>query len=146
MTTTTPGTPRADEADMREVSHFLSELKNGSESRAGDVACEIPHSAPAHEVGAGSDLDPPASSTPLDPLQKGSPETKVGCSQRCCCTGRPGEGRLLVFGDFLGVICRCFYVVRCQPAANPRGIRWNLHRYATVPDRRIPAVATCLLC
>lgn len=74
--------PHADEADMREVSHFLSELKNGSESRAGDVACGIPHSAPAHEVGAGSDVDPPPSATPLDPLQKASPDTKVDV----CCT------------------------------------------------------------
>ncbi len=86
-----PGTPHADEADMREVSHFLSELKNGSESRAGDVACEIPHSAPAHEVGAGSDVDPPPSATPLDPLQKASPDTKVGgrhTTVLLCCWGR----------------------------------------------------------
>lgn len=73
------GTPLADDADMREVSHFLLELKNGSESR-GDVVCKIPHSAPGNEVGAGSDLDPPPSATPisLDPLQSASPETKVG--------------------------------------------------------------------
>lgn len=64
---------------MREVSHFLLELKNGSESR-GDVVCGIPHSAPENEVGAGSDLDPPPSATPisLDPLQSASPDTKVG--------------------------------------------------------------------
>eukprot|EP00903_Cladosiphon_okamuranus_P012731 g11902.t1 len=67
------------EADMREVSHFLLELKNGSESR-GDVVCGIPHSAPENEVGAGSDLDPPPSATPisLDPLQSASPNTKGG--------------------------------------------------------------------
>lgn len=71
-------TPLADEADMREVSHFLLELKNGSESR-GDVVCEIPHSAPENEVGAGSDLGPPPPATPisLDPLQSASPDTKV---------------------------------------------------------------------
>lgn len=64
---------------MREVSHFLLELKNGSESR-GDVVCGIPHSAPENEVGAGSDLDPPPSGLPisLDPLQSASPDTKVG--------------------------------------------------------------------
>ena len=75
----TARTPLADEADMREVSHFLLELKNGSESR-GDVVCGIPHSAPENEVGAGSDLDPPPSGTPisLDPLQSASPDTKVG--------------------------------------------------------------------
>ena len=64
---------------MREVSHFLLELKNGSESR-GDVVCGIPHSAPENEVGAGSDFDSPLSATPisLDPLQSASPDTKVG--------------------------------------------------------------------
>lgn len=69
----------ADEADMREVSHFLLELKNGSESR-GDVVCGIPHSAPENEVGAGSGLDSPQSATPngLDPLQSASSDTKVG--------------------------------------------------------------------
>ncbi|CAM9740853.1 unnamed protein product [Scytosiphon promiscuus] len=67
------------EADMREVSHFLLELKNGSESR-GDGICGIPHAAPANEIGAGSDLGPHPSSTPLsmDPLQSASPETKGG--------------------------------------------------------------------
>lgn len=73
------GTLVADDADMREVSHFLLELKNGSESR-GDVVCGIPHSAPENEVGAESDLDAPPSAAPdsLDPLQSASPDTKVG--------------------------------------------------------------------
>lgn len=73
-----PAVSSADEADMREVSHFLLELKNGSESR-GDGICGIPHAAPANEIGAGSDLNPLPSSTPLslDPLQSASPETKV---------------------------------------------------------------------
>lgn len=71
-----------DEADMREVSHFLLELKNGSESR-GDGICEIPHAAPANEIGAGSDVNPHPSSTPLslDPLQSASPETKVSYAE-----------------------------------------------------------------
>ncbi|CBJ27498.1 Ca2+/calmodulin-dependent protein kinase, EF-Hand protein superfamily [Ectocarpus siliculosus] len=64
---------------MREVNHFLLELKNGSESRGEGVICEIPHSAPANEVRAGSGLGPSsAENTGLDPLQSASPDTKGG--------------------------------------------------------------------
>lgn len=60
---------------MREVSHFLLELRNGSESR--DVH-EIPPSLPENEVVGGSSSEP-AGPAPLsmDPLQSASPETRV---------------------------------------------------------------------
>lgn len=69
---------------MREVSHFLLELKNCSESR--DV-CDIPPSVPEHEVVAGTGAEPvlPAKPISLDPLQSASPETRVSI---LACRGR----------------------------------------------------------
>lgn len=67
----------ADEADMREVSHFLLKLKNGSESR--DVS-DIPPTVPENEVVSGSehaDSAPPPPPASLDPLESASAETKV---------------------------------------------------------------------
>lgn len=71
--------PPPDEADMREVSHFLLELKNGSGSR--DV-CEIPPAVPENEVvpGSGSEAAAPPASISLDPLQSASPEARVSIS------------------------------------------------------------------
>lgn len=61
---------------MREVSHFLFELRNVSESRDN---CEVPRAVPRSEPVSSPSLDPapPAPPLSLDPLQSASPETKV---------------------------------------------------------------------
>lgn len=66
---------------MREVSHFLLELRNGSESRE---VHEIPPSVPENE--ALPDPDPlashhlPSMPASVDPLQSASPATRVSGS------------------------------------------------------------------
>ena len=61
---------------MREVSHFLLELRNTNESRD---ACEVPRVVPRSEPvsSPSSDPAPPVPPLNLDPLQSASPETKV---------------------------------------------------------------------
>lgn len=66
---------------MREVSHFLSELKNESKSRdVSEISSSVTKDEPLSRAGSNLALGPgPAS---LDPLQSASPEARVSGKKR----------------------------------------------------------------
>lgn len=79
-----------DEADMREVSHFLLERRNGSESR--EVVHDIPFATPENKTMP--DADPPAPHPPpvppagVDPFEAASPATKASADTFCSLLAR----------------------------------------------------------
>lgn len=66
---------------MREVSHFLSELKHESQSR--DVSDASPSVTKDEQLsGAGSNPALGHGPASLDPLQSASPEDRASCNER----------------------------------------------------------------